>query len=323
MREYWEGLLTFFRIEARGGAYLALAFAAALYWAGTRIAARGGNADAECEGAREGDAGAECDGAREGNADAECDGAPQTKEFPAEETALPGAVTGDGRSGGSGGNFLALAVWLVLLLNPLTALLFEKITGRVYRYVYAALAVPVLPLIAYAAADILKRRKRRTLPAALLLVVSLACAGTVVPYGESDAVKRRSAEWDEEEAGAMETVLSQAAQMRENGQVPLMAAPKHMMDAVRRYDAGIMLVYGRDLWQTDALAGVNDIYTGEQVLLCQAMEAEPPLTVPTAELALTYGCNLIVLKEPLEAEFLDDWGLSCVYESGRFFVYTR
>ena len=263
MREWWEGLLTFFRIESRGGAYWALAFAAVVYlvWKGNTARTR---------------------------------------------RAL-----------------LVCAAWFLLWMNPLTAWLFQKIMILPYRYAYAALMVPVLPVIAIAAADILKRNRGRTHTTALFLVLALMLAGTVFPFDAQGGTPRRSEQWDDAERGALGAVLSEAQRLKENGQVPLLAAPKSMMDAIRRYDADILLAYGRNLWQTDALFFVYDKYTEEQILLCQAMEAEPFRAAETAELALAYGCNLIVLKEPLDASFLDKRGLSCVYESERLYVYSR
>lgn len=281
MHECWENLIAFLRIENRGGAYWALAFAAALYLTGTKIAFLRAKRPSE--------------------------GSPSNEE---------------GRDK-AGWALIALPVWFLLLINPVTAALFEKASGSAYRYGYAALAIPILPVIAYAAADILKRRKKQAVPVALLLFASLAFAGTVFPFEKSDAAVRRSAQWEESERGALEAVLSESRQLRENGQVPFLVAPKRIMDAVRRYDAGIVLAYGRNLWQTDALSYVNDRYSEEQILLCQAMEAETFQAAETAELALAYGCNLIVLKEPLSTLFIDDWGLSCVYESERLFVYER
>ncbi|MDE6421374.1 MAG: hypothetical protein K2K87_12740, partial [Lachnospiraceae bacterium] len=122
MRECWENLLAFFRIETQSGAYWALAFAAVVYLAGTRIAARKACVNAD--------------------ANAENGGSAGTGE-PAKEH---GSKTWR--------KLIVLFVWLLVFMNPLTAALFEKVSGNLYRYVYAALTVPVLPVIAYAAADI-------------------------------------------------------------------------------------------------------------------------------------------------------------------------
>lgn len=314
MREWWESLLAFFRIESRGGAYWALAFAAAVYLVWKEFAARKtcGNAGEDAVQDRENlpDGEEQPDGGNLSDGENLPDGGkqPDSEEKPAAHTWR---------------RLLVCVVWFILWMNPLTAWLFQKIMILPYRYVYASLMVPILPVIAVAAADILRRSQRRTLTTALFLVSALMLAGTVFPFDEKGGTPRRSAQWDDAERGAVETVLSEAQQFKENGQVPLLAAPKSMMDVIRRYDADILLAYGRNLWQTDALFFVYDKYTEEQVLLCQAMEAEPFQAAQTAELALAYGCNLIVLKEPLDAAFLDNRGLSCVYESERLYVYSR
>ncbi|MDE6420352.1 MAG: hypothetical protein K2K87_07475, partial [Lachnospiraceae bacterium] len=153
---------------------------------------------------------------------------------------------------------------------------------------------------------------------------AIALAGTVFPFDEAGGgTGRRSAQWNDAERGAFDVVLSQAERLKENGQEALLVAPKSMMETVRRYDADILLAYGRNLWQTNALFYVRDGYGEEQVRLCLSMEAESFQAEQTAELALAYGCNLIVLKEPLGASFLDNRGLSCVYESESLFVYVR
>lgn len=293
---WWESLTAFFRIEANSGAYWALAFAAAVYLAGTWIAAKKAPAGAEQE-----------------------------------------QVPADGCAGSIRRMLIVCAGWFVLLLNPFTMGAFEKITGVSYRMVYAALAIPILPVTAWAAAKIWERcdfgtgpaadapgrRISRPLCAALFLTAALALAGTVYPFDEKAGTIRRGDQWNEAEAGAVEAVLAEADKLKEAGQVPLLAAPKWMMDTIRRYDADILLAYGRNLWQTDALPLVNDRYSEEQIVLCQAMEAETFQAAETAELALAYGCNLIALKEPLSPAFLDNWGLSCVYEAESVYVYSR
>lgn len=291
MRECWENLLTFFRIETRSGAYWALAFAAVVYLTGRKIVARKACVNAEVN--------AENDGAAGNDA--------PTKEH--------GSKTWR--------KLIVLFVWLLVFMNPLTAVLFEKVSGNFYRYVYAALTVPILPVIAYAAADIWENQKRHAGLVALFLAAAIALAGTVFPFDGAGGTERRSAQWDDAERGAFDAVLSEAGRLKENGQEALLVAPKRMMETVRRYDADILLAYGRNLWQTNALFYVRDGYDEEQVRLCLSMEAESFLAEETAELALAYGCNLIVLKEPLGASFLDNRGLSCVYESESLFVYVR
>lgn len=292
MRECWENLLIFFRIETRSGAYWALAFAAAVYLAGSKIAARKACVHADVNAENGGTAG---------------NGTPEKEH-----------------ENKTWRKLIALFVWFLVFMNPLTAVLFEKVSGNLYRYVYAALTVPVLPVIAYAAADIWENQKRHAAPVALFLAAAIALAGTVFPFDEAGGgTERRSAQWDEAERGAFDVVLSEAERLKENGQEALLVAPKSMMEMIRRYDADIQLAYGRNLWQTNALFYVRDGYGEEQVRLCLFMEAEPFQAEQAAELALAYGCNLIVLKEPLGASFLDNRGLSCVYESGSLFVYVR
>lgn len=288
MRECWENLLAFFRTETRSGAYWALAFAAVIYLAGTRMAARKACVNAE-------------DDDPAGNGE-----------------------SAKGHENKAWRKLIVLFVWLLVFMNPLTAALFEKVSGNLYRYVYAALTVPVLPVIAYAAADIWENQKRHAALVALFLAAAIALAGTVFPFDEAGGgTGRRSAQWNDAERGAFDVILSEAERLRENGQEALLVAPKSMMETVRRYDADILLAYGRNLWQTNALFYVRDGYGEEQVRLCLSMEAEPFQAEQTAELALAYGCNLIVLKEPLGASFLDNRGLSCVYESESLFVYVR
>lgn len=286
LSEWWENLNAFFRIEARSGAYWALAFAALIYLAGVRIAERSAvvNEGLSAVGIKQ----------------------PAGESTDRTWRVLP-----------------VLLVWFFLFMNPAAAWMFRKITGLSYRYVYAALALPVLPVIACAAADVYGCCKSRRVLAMLFLTAALAISGTLYPFDEKGGTPRRSAQWNEAESGAMEIILFEARSISESGEETFLAAPKSIMDAVRRYDAGILLAYGRDLWQTDALAYVHDGYSEEQIALCQAMEAEPFQADETAELALLYGCNLIALKEPVSAKILDNWGLSCVYESEDIYVYRR
>lgn len=163
----------------------------------------------------------------------------------------------------------------------------------------------------------------RTAAAVCIVALALILAGRVYPYDSRAELEKRGAAGFGPESAEITQILEQAEQMGQDGQIPLLVAPKEIMECIRRYDAGIVLAYGRNLWQTDALTCVNDRYTDEQIVLCQSMESEELPAREKAELACEYGCNLIVLKEPLGQGFLQEWNLKEVCGEENFYFYIR
>ncbi len=280
--------------------------------------------------------------------------------FCALEGVLSGALSKSDKSarGAAGTGFriaVCALVWSVLWMNPVTAMLVQRACGIRYGYERAFLLLPALPLIAYAAAEIAGRAEAamppvktagragaavppvktagragaamppavRTAAAVCIVALALVLAGRVYPYDSRAELEKWGATGFGPESAEITQILEQAEQMERDGQIPLLVAPKEIMECIRRYGAGIVLAYGRNLWQTDALTCVNDRYTDEQIVLCQSMESEELPAREKAELACEYGCNLIVLKEPLGQGFLQEWKLKEVCGEENFYFYIR
>lgn len=298
MSELWRALLAFWKEAQSGGAYVTLAFAALLFcavsalWSGDS----GGGA-----GAKDGSAGA---------------------------NDIGGAETGDdgGRRGKSRRIAAGALAWCVLWMNPLTAMLVQKVLGVRYHYANVSLLLPVLPLIAYVAAELVLSIKAKGAvrgAAVFGLAAALMLAGSVYPYGARAGIEKYSeASWGAD-SPEIKGILEAAGELEKEGQIPFLSAPKEIMERIRRYDPDIVLVYGRNLWQPDTLNYVMDGYTEVEVALFAHMEEEAFGVQKTAMLSLSLGCNLIALQEPLDEAFLQERGLRAAYGSEGFYLYVR
>lgn len=222
----------------------------------------------------------------------------------------------------------AMCVVVVFLLNPVTACLYERIFGVAYPISLASLAVPLLPFISYAGTMLIAGnvegrplRDRVVLVAGVALIIM--AAGTMVPLGGVKRADQGDVVVDVADERCMNAVLDAAKELQGAGQEPLLIAPKEIMENIRRYDGGIRLIYGRDLWQTDALTYLHEAYPEDIVILCQRMESADVNVAQTVEMALSYGCNLVVCKEMLSDEFMEYRHLELYYEEQGLYMYVR
>lgn len=299
MSELWRALLAFWKEAQSGGAYVTLALAALLFCAAS--ASRSGDSG---RGAR----------AKDGSR-------PEAKDTGGVETGDGGVRCGKSRRIAAG----ALA-WCVLWMNPLTAILVQKVLGVRYHYANVSLLLPVLPLIAYVAAElVLSIKEKGAVRAAAVfgLAAALMLAGSVYPYGARAGVEKYGEVRWGADSPEIKGILEAAGELEKEGQIPFLSAPKEIMERIRRYDPGIVLVYGRNLWQPDTLNYVMDGYTEVEVALFGHMEGEVFGAQKAAMLSLSLGCNLIALKEPLDEAFLQERGLRAAYVSEGFYLYVR
>lgn len=222
---------------------------------------------------------------------------------------------------------IAVCTVVVLLWNPLTARAYEMLLGRGYPLDLVSLAIPLLPFLAYAGTMLVEEGTKgrpmrdRVLLVAGLVVVFMA-AGTMVPFGNGKPEVGMETVGTADER-CIEAVSDAAKELQDIGQEPLLVAPKEIMETIRRYDGSIELIYGRDLWQTDALAYLHETYPEEIILLCQRMESSEANVAQTAEAALALGCNLIVCKESLSDAFMEYQHLELYYEAQELYLYIR
>ncbi len=222
---------------------------------------------------------------------------------------------------------VSFLIYFVLFMNPLTALLFRRITGQEYSFSAASLLIPTIPFLAYACVRIVsanitwKFSKRMAVTVGLSLAIM--AAGTMIPWlKREDLSKTSSMNYGRQDA-MVQSLLQASEELGQSGDIPYLAAPKGIMEVIRRYDGSILLAYGRNLWQTQALTYLHEQYTAEQIVLCQRMEDENADAAEVAELALELGCNMIVCKKQLTDTFTEYYGLSLYAQHQGLYLYVR
>lgn len=221
-----------------------------------------------------------------------------------------------------------ICVFTVLLCNPITARVYGAVFGVAYPIGWVSLAIPLLPFLAYTGTLLImtviqKRpvRDRVIMTAGLVLVIM--AAGTMVPWSGREKPETGMVVTYAADSRCMVAVMDAAKELEKAGQEALLIAPKEMMESIRRYDGSIELIYGRDLWQTDALPYLHETYPEEIIILCQQMESADANVAQTVEMALAFGCNLVVCREALSDTFLEYQHLELYYEEQGLYLYVR
>ncbi|MDE5589213.1 MAG: hypothetical protein K2J60_08760 [Acetatifactor sp.] len=200
------------------------------------------------------------------------------------------------------------AVTLLCIL-PVTAVLLQMYQTNFYDYKWIWSIVPMTAMTGFAAAlfmtEFLQKlwagNRKRQIAAAVLLVVALVfCSGmgaeTWDGYGKQPERQRA------------ESLLANL-QERMQGREICLWAPRSVVEYARVYDAGLQLLYGRDIWDSDLTAYSYDKYPGGFYDLYQWMEADVgEETVPDSycvETAMSAGVNCILVPVDKPEETID------------------
>ena len=222
---------------------------------------------------------------------------------------------------------IVFLVLMVILCNPVTAFVYQKIIGRTYEYETSFVCVPMLILIAYAGSElvaehVLWTKKKRMITMVALLFVIMS-TGAILPFWNREDIVKRSQMVYGRHDELIEDILEASEDIKERGDIPFLVAPKGIMSVIRYYDGGIRLAYGRDLWETDLMSHIHDQYSAEQIVLCQKMEDENVGATEVAELALALGCNMFVSREVLTETFVEYHNLALYAENDELYLYVR
>lgn len=163
---------------------------------------------------------------------------------------------------------------------PVTAVPLMLYQTRFYDYEWIWSIVPVTIITAYAGTKVMAehwqgfRREawRRGLPVTVgLLVVALLCGG----LNGNDVDRESEKTWREQTESVMEVI--RAGTEEKLGDVGTgsgsicMWAPRKMMEYARRLDSGILLPYGRNMWEEALGAYSYDTYSEETEKMYQWM----------------------------------------------------
>lgn len=187
----------------------------------------------------------------------------------------------------------------LLCILPVSAAALMLYQTSFYDYKWIWSIVPVTAAVGFAAVLFLsetagtrdQRGRRRRAAAALLLAVGLVfCGGMGVSPGT--AFEKRE---EREQAQIVLNLLKE----RLRGQEICLLAPRGILGYARSYDAGITLLYGRDMWEPDLRSYSYDQYPEGLQEVYRWMEAAPWEKAPDigcmAE-AVSAGANCILIS---------------------------
>lgn len=200
------------------------------------------------------------------------------------------------------------AVTLFCIL-PVTAVFLQLYQTRFYDYKWIWSIVPMTAMVGFAATLFMteflhrssKKNRKRQIAAVVLLAAGLVFCGGMggKPW---DGCGKQGERQERQQA----EVLLEKLQERLQGREICLWAPRSVMGYARAYDAGIQLLYGRDMWDSELSAYSYDKYPGGFYDLYQWMEAEAwEETVPDSYCVETVmstevNCILVSVDKPEE-----------------------
>lgn len=193
---------------------------------------------------------------------------------------------------------------------PVTAAGLMVYQTRFYDYEWIWSMVPLTAMVSFAVTlfvteflrDLTRGDKRKRAGVIIMLLAAgLLCGGMgSKPW---DMTKER------EERQAAETLLTR---LREHmgGREICLWAPREVLEYVREYDAGIRLLYGRNMWELSMNAYSYDVYPEELTEVYEWMEGigrEPISAERCAEIVGETGVNCVLLPGTAGVEDIEQF----------------
>lgn len=142
----------------------------------------------------------------------------------------------------------------VFVLFPLTGVLFDWYFQGMYAKEALQWLLPVYGVTSYAVMDMYTKQWEKWKKAALLpaaCIIFLLCGYL---SGSASAAKLMENNQETEE------VYNLLLEQKEEDMLVLLAAPRELMEYARQYDADILTVYGRDIWEPELNYAFYDLY---------------------------------------------------------------
>lgn len=165
-----------------------------------------------------------------------------------------------------------------------------------------------------------KETKKRKL-VCVLTCLFVILQGSVLAYSTGDALYRGKSGKDAE----ME-VIEYLQTVKKESETMILAAPRPIMEEVRKLTGDIVLAYGRNYWEDSLNKEIGDIYDDEAYSLYSAlveMEVKSPvskdLMIGVSNRALDKECTMLVTLAKLP-EDITDWEL--LREINGYYIYA-
>lgn len=221
------------------------------------------------------------------------------------------------------------AVWLLLVICPVSAACLMLYQTRFYSYAWIWSLVPVTMCIAWGSVTVLweqtgqKHRDGRegwrlAAGVGVLLVLFLLLGNQGYIRSESTEDKARDVR-----AAEVVTYLQELPQAKET----FVWGPRQILEKVREQDGSIGVLYGRNMWEPEAAAYAYDAYSEEEQRLFDWMEALEEGTTVGQEsvdahilhLAASYGAGIWVFP----AEATERIAAACVWMEEEYGVVAE
>ncbi|MBR1470892.1 MAG: hypothetical protein IJ600_04535 [Lachnospiraceae bacterium] len=200
----------------------------------------------------------------------------------------------------------ALVMLLVIISPP-----YLYLTGRFFQgytidkmYLWLLPLTPVLLKVFSDATGALKKLHHRVLfvlaAAALLLL-----AGTTSYSAEGWKLTENSSYIPEETLSVLKRL--QGIRREKGKEEILVWAPQDIMDYGRRYEGGLLFVYGRDLWLGPIDSEMHQIYDQTAHEAYAAMEDAVAHTKEIGKIAEAYQCDILVVSKERFYEEEQPW----------------
>lgn len=192
---------------------------------------------------------------------------------------------------------------------PVTAAVLMLYQTRFYDYKWIWSVVPMTAAVGFAVTLFMTEflqestagdRRRQVMTGLLLTAGLLFCSGI--------GGRNRDGYGCYEERRQVEEMLAELQERLQGKRISLWA-PREVLSYARAYDAGIQLLYGRDMWDSDLRAYSYDSYPGGLEDMFRWMEASPGEEAVSdlycVETAVSAEVNCILLPEDKLPETLD------------------
>lgn len=214
----------------------------------------------------------------------------------------------------------------VCCMIPVTAAVLMLYQTKVYSYYWVWSVVPMTAVVGYAVTVLLTeylpeqgpKGKSRIVPVTLMLLAIFLLSGSLdtAELANKEYRNRKPGVMTEQEETAAEDtarVLAEVKKRFADDRIVLWA-PREIMEYAREYDSGVMLLYGRNIWDASLDILVDDVYPPEiyelQNWMDRAESGDDPKTCMTGPevvrgyltVAAANGVNCILLGEDTEAD---------------------
>lgn len=185
----------------------------------------------------------------------------------------------------------------VLVFNPFVVMVLIEQIPEFSNYWELLWILPQTLVMAMAGTQVFAYCKKKSdyIMMLIILFCIIATCGTL-PFGYSEAVvsEQYVVKIPVEEEELLDMICEKAAEKE-----IVLAGPNAVVQHARAYSGDIALLYGKDMWMTQANRNVRDSYSEEIRELYNLLQQEKPDLELLAACVKSFGGNTIVLRQEI------------------------